>query len=101
MRPGMQWFAVVFVAVAAVAATAVIIVRAKEPSAATKSLFGKYQGYSEATYDGNERMSNYLTLSDGTRLAYDLILPSKNGVPAAEPLPVLFKYTIYLRAITT
>jgi uncharacterized protein len=61
------------------------------------SEFGKYQGYSEATYDGTQRLSDYLTLSNGTRLAYDLILPTKGGVPAERPLPVLFKYTPYLR----
>ena len=64
------------------------------------SEFGKYQGYSEAIYDGNKRISDYLTLLNGTRLAYDLILPTKKGVPASEPLPVLFKYTPYLRTFT-
>jgi hypothetical protein len=64
------------------------------------SRFGKYQGYSEALYDGNERRSDYLTLSNGTRLAYDLYLPTKKGVPADKPLPVLFKYTPYTRAFT-
>jgi putative CocE/NonD family hydrolase len=64
------------------------------------SRFGKYQGYSEAVYDGNERRSEYLKLSNGTRLAYDLILPTKKGVPANKPLPVLFKYTPYLRTFT-
>ncbi len=39
-------------------------------------------------------------MSDGTRLAYDLFLPTKKGVPANEPLPVLFKYTPYDRAWT-
>jgi uncharacterized protein len=64
------------------------------------SEFGKYQGYSAALYDGTQRTSEYLTLSDGTRLAYDLILPTKKGVPANKPLPVLFKYTPYGRAWT-
>lgn len=64
------------------------------------SEFGKYRGYSEKTYDGNERRSEYLTLSNGTRLAYDLILPTRKGVPANKPLPVLFKYTPYLRTFT-
>src|SRR5512135_3709183 len=41
------------------------------------SEFGRYQGYSEATYDGTSRTSDFLTLSDGTRLAYDLFLPTK------------------------
>jgi predicted acyl esterase len=54
------------------------------------SCFGKYQGYSEATYDGNERRSDYLTLSDGTRLAYDLILPTKDGIPAGEAVELVF-----------
>jgi hypothetical protein len=43
------------------------------------SEFGKYQGYSEEAYDGSKRTSDYLTLSDGTRLAYDLFLPTKKG----------------------
>jgi putative CocE/NonD family hydrolase len=64
------------------------------------SEFGKYKGYSEAIYDGTQRISDYLTLSNGTRLAYDLILPTKKGVPADKPLPVLFKYTPYLRTFT-
>ncbi len=64
------------------------------------SEFGKYQGYSEPAYDGSKRTSDYLTLSDGTRLAYDLIIPTKKGIPADQPLPVLFKYTPYGRTWT-
>lgn len=64
------------------------------------SKFGKYQGYSKPVYDGTQRTSDYLTLSDGTRLAYDLIIPTKKGFPAGQPLPVLFKYTPYGRAWT-
>jgi putative CocE/NonD family hydrolase len=64
------------------------------------SQFGRYQGYSEAAYNGYVRRSQYLTLGDGTRLAYDLYLPTKGGVPADEPLPTLFKYTPYLRTFT-
>ena len=64
------------------------------------SEFGRYEGYTPARYDGNLRRSDYLTLPNGTRLAYDLILPTRDGVPAAEPLPVLFKYTPYLRTFT-
>jgi uncharacterized protein len=64
------------------------------------SEFGKYQGYSEELFDGSKRTSDYLTLSDGTRLAYDLFLPTKNGIVADQPLPVLFKYTPYGRAWT-
>jgi putative CocE/NonD family hydrolase len=64
------------------------------------SEFGIYQGYSEAIYNGSKRASDYLKLSDGTRLAYDLILPTKDGVVADKPLPTLFKYTPYDRAWT-
>jgi hypothetical protein len=64
------------------------------------SQFGQYQGYSEPVYDGYERRSQYLRLDDGTRLAYDLLLPTKDGTPADQPLPTLFKYTPYLRAFT-
>jgi putative CocE/NonD family hydrolase len=64
------------------------------------SQFGQYGGYSRATYDGYERRSHYLALGDGTRLACDLYLPTRKGVPADGPLPVLFKYTPYLRAFT-
>jgi len=64
------------------------------------SELGRYQGFSEKSYDGHIRRSEYLTLADGTRLAYDLILPTRDGVPASEPLPVLFKYTPYLRTFT-
>ncbi len=64
------------------------------------SAFGVYHGYSEATYDGSTRISKYLPLANGTRLAYDLILPTRKGVPADAPLPVLFKYTPYLRTFT-
>lgn len=64
------------------------------------SALGRYQGYSQAVYDGHIRRSDYLTLANGTRLAYDLILPTKDGVVAAEPLPTLFKYTPYLRTFT-
>jgi len=64
------------------------------------SAFGKYEGYSEAIYDGGRRTSDYLPLSNGTRLAYDLILPTRKGNPAGGRLPVLFKYTPYLRTFT-
>ena len=64
------------------------------------SEFGQYQGYSQVVYDGSQRTSDYLPLSDGTRLAYDLFLPTKEGIPADEPLPTLFKYTPYNRAWT-
>ena len=64
------------------------------------SEFGKYHGYTEDVYDGWNRTSEYLTMSDGTRVAYDLFLPTKDGVPANGPFPTLFKYTPYNRTWT-
>ena len=63
------------------------------------SRFNQYQGYSQAIYDGYVRRSDYLALSDGTRLAYDLLLPTRRGAPAKAPLPVLLIHTTYLRAV--
>jgi putative CocE/NonD family hydrolase len=87
-----------FLLIAVVVIAALFFVHKKSAAQAKVSEFGKYKGYSEAIYDGNKRISDYLTLSSGTRLAYDLILPTQKGVPASKPLPVLFKYTPYLRA---
>jgi putative CocE/NonD family hydrolase len=64
------------------------------------SQFSQYHGYSEAVYNGYQRRSQYLALQDGIRLAYDLLLPTKDGVPTDEPLPALFKFTPYLRSFT-
>ena len=63
------------------------------------SRFGEYEGYSEARFDGYVRRSDYLTLSGGTTLAYDLLLPARKGAAADEPLPVLLMHTTYLRAM--
>ena len=85
--------------IAAIVALIAPLVGCQPESSQTKfSEFGKYQGYSRAIYDGTQRASDFLILSDGTRLAYDLFLPTKEGVPAGEPLPALFLYTPYDRA---
>jgi hypothetical protein len=72
----------------------------RQPKHEKVSRFGEYQGYSEMIYDGAQRTSDYLTLPDGTRLAYDLFLPMKDNVVADAPMPTLFKYTPYGRAWT-
>jgi putative CocE/NonD family hydrolase len=91
--------AVVSLVVAAVA-VALFFLYNRRSGPKKVSRFGQYRGYSEAIYDGYVRRSDYLTLADGTKLAYDVLLPTKNGVPADEPLPVLFKFTPYLRTMT-
>ena len=57
-------------------------------------------GTQKTGFDGTTRLSGYLPLADGTRLAYDLILPTIEGRPSQRPLPTLLKYTPYLRAYT-
>jgi putative CocE/NonD family hydrolase len=65
-----------------------------------KSSFGNYRGVDEQLYDGAKRTSTYLALADGTRLAYDLFLPTRKGTVAKGRLPTLFKYTPYCRSWT-
>ncbi len=60
------------------------------------SEFGRYEGYSEPVYESRERISRYVKLSDGTRLAADFYFPLKNGRKAG-PLPVILHYTPYAR----
>jgi len=91
---------VLLILLAVVALGAVFALRPLRTDDVRVSEFGRYEGYSKATFDGNRRASDYLTLPNGVRLAYDLILPTRRGVPAGEPLPVLFKYTPYLRSFT-
>ncbi len=77
------------------------VFRPRQDTQEVVSEFGQYHGYTTEEYDGYQRTSKYLTMADGTRLAYDLYLPTTDGIPADEPLPTLFKYTPYNRAWTT
>ena len=58
---------------------------------------GAYSGYSEAEYDGYQRYSVYVPVSDGTKLAVDYCIPTQSGVEVGEALPVVFTYTPYGR----
>src|SRR5262245_510822 len=60
---------------------------------------GRYQGYSEATYDDWARTSIYVPARDGTRLAVDIFRPRQKGVVERRPLPVLLSVTQYRRAV--
>jgi putative CocE/NonD family hydrolase len=62
------------------------------------SKFGKYVGYSEPLYDEWVRTSRYIEMSDGVKLAMDIIRPAKNGKPVEESLPVVWNYYRYHRA---
>jgi len=61
------------------------------------SRFGIYRGYSQPIYDGWVRTSQYITVRDGTKLAVDILRPTKNGQVASEPLPVLWTHSRYHR----
>jgi len=62
------------------------------------SKFGKYVGYSQPLYDEWIRTSRYLEMSDGVKLAMDIIRPAKNGKPVGKPMPVIWNYYFYVRA---
>lgn len=76
----------------------IVIITRKGATKEELSEFGRYSGYSEDSFNGHARKSDFLILSDGTKLAYDLLLPTSNGVVEKNPLPVLFCYSTYLRA---
>ncbi len=88
----------IYALIAVVLVIAVFLVYKRQAGQARVSAFGKYQGYSEAIYGGTKRISDYLTLSDGTKLAYDLILPTQKGCSGrqtiARPLQV---HALYAR----
>ncbi len=89
---------VTLVIVVAIVVAAFYFFHNMQPGIEKVSRFGEYRGYSGEIYDGYVRRSDYLSLSDGTKLAYDLLLPAKDDIAVKNPLPVLFSYTTYLRA---
>ena len=62
------------------------------------SEFGQYAGYSEAIYDSYVRTSSYLPMSDGVRLAVDVMVPATDCEATSEALPVLWTFSPYKRA---
>jgi putative CocE/NonD family hydrolase len=62
------------------------------------SKFGKYIGYSQQIYDEWVRTSRYIEMSDGVKLAMDIIRPAKDGKPAQKPMPAVCNYYRYHRA---
>jgi len=60
---------------------------------------GKYQGYSAPVYIEWVRFSQYVPTRDGTKLAIDIYRPSVDGKPVSEPLPVIWTFTPYRRAV--
>jgi uncharacterized protein len=62
---------------------------------------GEYSGYSEATYDGWQRFSQYVQVRDGVKLAVDIYRPKSGSVLEQAALPVIFQFTPYRRATYT
>jgi putative CocE/NonD family hydrolase len=62
------------------------------------SKFGKYVGYSQPLYKEWVRQSRYIEMSDGIKLAMDIIRPAKNGKVITKPMPVIWNYYLYVRA---
>lgn len=60
---------------------------------------GRYSGYSAPLYDGVQRTSEYVAAADGTRLAIDVYRPTRGGKVETKPLPVIFQFTPYNRAV--
>src|SRR5262245_31665685 len=83
--------AVLAAAVGLAAADAVRTERAAP--APSRSSFGHYQPTAPPRYDGWVRSSRYVAARDGTRLAMDLFRPTRAGVVADEPLPVVWTMT--------
>lgn len=59
----------------------------------------KYSGYSSAEYSAYTKTSEYVEMSDGTKIAVDVYLPG-GGKEKADGYPVVFQYTPYGRAYT-
>ena len=60
---------------------------------------GKYSGYSNIIYESWNRSSEYVTVSDGTKLAMDIFRPMHEGKLVSTPLPVIFIFTPYGRGM--
>lgn len=67
-------------------------------AAARRSRPGVYRGYSSACADGYVRSSEYVTVSDGCRLAVDVYLPTLRGEALEGSRPAVAQFTGYRRA---
>lgn len=84
--------------VSAIAALAAATTATGQDGAPSKvSRPGQYQGYSSPVYDGSVLTSVYVPMRDGVRLAIDIFRPTRNGVVASEPLPVVWMHSPYNR----
>lgn len=63
-----------------------------------RSSFGNYISRDAPIWDGFELTSQYISAEDGTKLAIDMFIPTRQGVISTEPLPTVLHYTRYMRA---
>lgn len=68
--------------------------------AAKESRPGVYRGYSEARFTEWQKTSQYVSMSDGVKLAVDIYRPAVNGRAVDEKFPVVWIHTPYRRAYT-
>jgi len=85
-----------------VAAALLVVLPAYAGTAEKVSRPGEYSGYSYPIYDSWERISQYVTVQDGTKLAVDIFFPKKDGLPFDEKkmgkLPVIWTHYMFHRA---
>jgi putative CocE/NonD family hydrolase len=67
---------------------------------AKESRPGVYHGYSEARFSEWQKTSQYVSMSDGVKLAVDIYRPAVNGRAVDEKFPVVWIHTPYRRAYT-
>jgi uncharacterized protein len=67
---------------------------------AKESRPGVYRGYSQERFSEWQKTSQYVTMSDGMKLAVDIYRPSLDGRAVDERLPVVWIHTPYRRAYT-
>ncbi len=56
----------------------------------------KYSGYTKPEFKGSRRFSTYVPMSDGVKLAIDVLVPTKG--PDRKRFPVVLQYTPYQRS---
>lgn len=63
-----------------------------------RSLLGVYENFTEVVADGYERESLYLTMTDGCRIAIDVLHPTSNGNVIDGRTPTVLHTTPYRRS---
>jgi len=71
---------------------------AKKPGAKTEkvSKLFEYSGYTFEEYKSYKKISDYVPMSDGVKLAVDVFIPEQG--PEQKSFPVIIEYTPYTRA---